>query len=70
MMPADEAIAQMRDAHESFKKDLNKPQRFVPPPSVGETLRPLRQEEIDEEQPMLYQNTEFKHIDPAMIHHV
>ena len=70
MMPADEAIAQMRDAHQTFGKSLIKTQRFVPPRSLGETLRSLRQEEIDEEQPMLYQNTEFKHIDPAMIHHV
>jgi O-acetyl-ADP-ribose deacetylase (regulator of RNase III) len=52
MVPADEAVAQMARAHRDFARGR--------PAAHG-------QQEIVAEQPLWYENTEFKHIDPALV---
>ena len=54
MMPAEQAVTQMRDAHTDFL--AGKPPRYTA-------------DQVDAEQPPLYQNTEFKAIDPAAVVH-
>lgn len=52
LMSSDVAVSQMRDAHRDF--DSGRPPRFSA-------------EQIKEEQPLWYENTEFKHIPPAFV---
>ena len=54
MMPAEQAVAQMRDAHVDFL--------------AGRAPR-YTAEQVAAEQPLLYENTEFKVIDPAAVVH-
>ena len=53
-MPPEQAVAQMRDAHADFL--AGRPPRYTA-------------EQVAAEQPALYENTEFKAIDPAAVVH-